>query len=303
MSTVKNSSKTSLRILTDTCILGTIDDDPLSWLSANSDSSSSANSLFDEPSSTSTARTLGSASKLDYLDHPAASRTAPPIPGLFAPSVLLPSDLADEVMRTCMDKYFRSGNVNQVMLFGRAIPLSNHANDTGGLPSFLTALLSSLSQLLRPELPTETYALLFPPPTAPIRARQAILNLYTPGEGISPHVDLLGRFGDGIVGVSFGSGCTMSFRRESGDEEELEKPTDGPRNGDDEWHLYLPERSIVVLSGDARYRWTHGIQGRMGDLITDEQSGKASGWIERGTRMSITFRWLLPGADVVGDNI
>ncbi|KAJ6468962.1 hypothetical protein DFH09DRAFT_1222044 [Mycena vulgaris] len=114
-------------------------------------------------------------------------------------------------------------------------------------------------------------------------ARQAILNLYRPGEGITPHVDLLRRFGDGIVGVSFGSGCLMQFARVA--EAEGVRPL----------NLFLPERSVLVLSGDARYGWTHGIEERTADLVA------GTGVVERGVRLSITFRWLLPGADVVGE--
>ncbi|GFR46236.1 hypothetical protein Agub_g7781 [Astrephomene gubernaculifera] len=52
---------------------------------------------------------------------------------------------------------------------------------------------------------------------APLAARcpsfdQAIVNLYRPGEGITPHVDLA-RFQDGIVGVSVGGPAVMHFSR------------------------------------------------------------------------------------------
>ncbi|KAF7968015.1 hypothetical protein HWV62_32183 [Athelia sp. TMB] len=285
-----SKSATSLRIVTAISINDQEIQD-LSWLSPSS-SSSSTNSLFDEipPAAI---RTRASS---DFPERNAvASRQAPPIQGLFAPSVLLPVEIADEVVQHCMEKYFSNG-ANQVMLFGRALP-STGPSEPGvqalGLPLFMTVLLSSLCELLRPEIPPETHTLLFPPPDAPIRSRQAILNLYQPGEGITPHIDLLRRFGDGIIGVSFGSSCTMSFRRAAGTEDDA--------SDDGECHLHLPERSIIVLSGDARYVWTHGIQGRAGDFVRDEQSSETR-WIERGTRMSITFRWLLPGADVVGDD-
>lgn len=290
-----SSGTSPLRIVTE------IDenDHDLSWLSASS-GSSSANSLFDAPPPAT--RTTGPS--LSFAEHAIASRRPPPIPGLFAPPVLLPVDLADEVMHICSEKYFSSGSVNQVMLFGRALPLEHTADSepgvqAPGLPPFLTRLLSSLCELLRPELPPAAHALLFPPPGAPLRSRQAILNRYTPGEGITPHVDLLRRFGDGIVGVSFGSTCTMGFRRVADDDEEEGGAVSESAEGESEWNLHLPERSIVVLSGDARYRWTHGIEGRAGDFVRDEQGSEAR-WIERGTRMSITFRWLLPGADIVG---
>ncbi|KAJ6526546.1 hypothetical protein DFH09DRAFT_1187448 [Mycena vulgaris] len=172
------------------------------------------------------------------------------------------------------DSLFDNPGVNQIMLFGVA-----SASD--GLPPVLRTLLFTISALLAPILPGDVHSLLFPP--TPARARQAILNLYRPGEGITPHVDLLRRFGDGIVGVSFGSGCVMQFARVA--EAEGVRPL----------NLFLPERSVLVLSGDARYGWTHGIEERTADLVA------GTGVVERGVRLSITFRWLLPGADVVGE--
>jgi hypothetical protein len=251
-----------------------------------------------------------------------ASRAAPPIPGLyFTPAIRLPSELAEDIMDKCMDTYFRGKDINQVMLFGRVasvdIPLRENdagssgdcpGHDTTGLPPFLVSLLSTLEQLLMPVLPSHTHSLLFPPRSAPMRARQAILNLYLPGEGISAHVDLLQRFGDGILGLSLGSGCVMRFQKEN------PKPPDnsvwsaahlkspGLAQGQDCWDLYLPERSVLVLSEEARYDWKHSIEAKLGDLVESEADGeieKAS-WIARGMRLSITFRWLLPGADVVG---
>ncbi|KAI0068491.1 hypothetical protein BV25DRAFT_1866504 [Artomyces pyxidatus] len=230
--------------------------------------------------------------------------TTPPIPGLFFdPAVLVPTELAAHVLQQCMDTYFRNNNANQVMLFGRARDPSDASPASGGgLPPFLHSLLHDLDGLFRPVLPPETHRLLFPPSDAPARARQAIINLYRPGEGISPHVDLLRRFGDGIIGVSLGSGCVMDFCRAQGG------------GGSEMWDVYLPERSVLVLSGEARYGWTHGIEGRLEDQVEkqvleitgpdarvrDESSARGSEWLQREVRLSITFRWLLPGAEVVG---
>ena len=236
-------------------------------------------------------------------------RSAPPIPGLFFdPSLLLPADLADSVLRSCMRAFFGGGGgsgsaVNQVMLFGRA------GHESGSFPPFLSELLGATSALLmqHPTLPRETHAMLFPPTqhehehedaddadVLPRAARQAIVNLYRPGEGIAPHVDLLRRFGDGIVGVSLGDGgVAMRFarvepsRRETGD--------------GDAYEVWLPSRSVLVLTGEARYEWTHGIAPRVRDKVEvegDDEGGWQ--WQERGVRASVTFRWLLPGADIVG---
>lgn len=241
------------------------------------DDNSEVDSLFDEPQ--------------------IAMRTAPPIPGLFVPSIRLPLELANDIVQQCMDLYFDGRDINQIMLFGRASECGENMGN--GLPTFLITLLHWLAELLRDHLPEKVHEMLFPPNDAPRRARQAILNLYHPGEGISPHVDLLKRFDDGIIGVSFGSGCVMSFERVKSQEEEPLEET-RPLNTD-HWDLYLEERSILVLSEDARYDWTHGIDGKLKDFVSGGVDGQGEPeWIERGTRLSITFRWLLPGADIVG---
>ncbi|KAJ3800600.1 hypothetical protein GGU11DRAFT_772772 [Lentinula aff. detonsa] len=281
----------------------------------------------------------------------AALRTAPPIPGLFFdPSVRLSEELAEELADYCMDRYFDvdegRGRINQIMLFERAAS-GNDIHDTcpempisTGLPLPLRALLNKLSDLLRPPAyPSDIHELLFPSLTSskpakpistsstthhekPKQARQAILNLYDPGEGISSHVDLLRRFGDGIIGVSLRGGCVMRFERVLEEEyEALSKINSYTSHASsssaeytipsaaDAYELYLPPNSIIVLSGDARYKWTHGIGRRVGDWVVSNGDGDTerviptkAEWIPRRTRLSITFRWLLPGADVVGQD-
>ncbi|KAJ7778468.1 hypothetical protein B0H16DRAFT_1503609 [Mycena metata] len=208
-----------------------------------------------------------------------AGLCAPPIPGLFfVPSLLLPLELADKITEFCLKHYFNRPGVNQIMLFGAA----SDSTPWSGLPPILLELLASMSVLLQPSLPPEIHALLFP--RTPAHARQAILNLYHPGEGIIPHVDLLKRFG--IVGLSLGSSCVMQFARV----DEVDS-TVCPK------HIFLPERTMIVLPGDARYAWIHGIEKRTTDLVADADTFRI---VERGVRLSITFRWLLPSEDVVG---
>lgn len=253
-----------------------------------------------------------------------AQRTAPPIPGLyFDPSVDIPCSIADQLLQQCKTLWFRDESTNQIMLFGRAhdpsptFSSASPQSTTSGLPPFLTSLLSDLADLLRPTLPPDIHRLLFPPPSEPSRARQAIINLYRPGEGITPHVDLPRRFGDGIIGVSLGSGCVMNFRRATAQEEQggyglvggVNTDTDDEDNVDNDgkrsrWDIYLPSRSVLVMTGDARKRWTHGIEGTAEDLVGCESEGSSDNGvaevIPRSERLSITFRWLLPGAEVVG---
>jgi len=80
--------------------------------------------------------------------------------------------------------------------------------------------------------------------------------------------------------------------------EEADEAAERRREGE-KWDLYLPERSVLVMSKDARYHWKHGIPGRTHDLIENDEYHEPC-LIKRGVRLSVTFRWLLPGADIVG---
>ncbi|KAF9266157.1 hypothetical protein L218DRAFT_897099 [Marasmius fiardii PR-910] len=266
---------------------------PSSLFSAESNSSPLAFSI--------SPKTRRSSEHLNTPGLTPARLSPPPIPGLFFdPSLLLPEEVADTVFRYCLETYFTSPGVNQVMLFGHApsptLSLgSKEHTATSGIPAPLLSLLYTVSELLRPLLPPDVHSLLFP--LVPSRARQAIINLYNPGEGITAHVDLLRRFGDGIVGIGLAGGCAMQFVRQRG---QLDNETDERCSNEiqPEYDIYLPERSIYVMTEDARYKWTHGIPRRHQDYVESETGGI---WIDRKVRLSITFRWLLPGAEIVGD--
>lgn len=172
------------------------------------------------------------------------------------------------------------------------------------LPTFLAELLITLSASLRPHIPDPIHALLFPSAEAPPKARQVIINHYRPGEGITHHVDLLDRFGDGIIGISLGGSCVMRFRKLNPKEVGLRSGyhQKDEQNGGEAENVYLPAGSVYVMSGEARYGWTHGIERRKADCVQDSPDDEGGRWIERSVRVSITFRWLLPGADIVGEN-
>lgn len=96
---------------------------------------------------------------------------------------------------------------------------------------------------------------------------QVIINEYHPGQGIALHSDCVPCFGDTIASVSLGSACAMDFVGPDGEKT--------PK--------LLEPRSLLIFSGDARYRWKHGIAGRK----SDKWDGQT---IHRGRRLSLTFR-------------
>jgi alkylated DNA repair dioxygenase AlkB len=97
---------------------------------------------------------------------------------------------------------------------------------------------------------------------------QVIVNEYQPGQGIAPHIDCVPCFTDTIASLSLGSTCIMEFTHT---ETQQKIP------------MLLEPRSLVVLSGDARYRWQHSIPHRK----TDRHDGQI---LSRGRRLSLTFR-------------
>ena len=100
---------------------------------------------------------------------------------------------------------------------------------------------------------------------------QVIINEYQPGQGISAHIDCVPCFADSIASLSLGSPCVMDFTHSKTGEKSS---------------LLLEPRSLLVLTGDARYVWQHAISGRK----TDRYQGQI---ISRKRRISLTFRKMI----------
>ena len=100
-------------------------------------------------------------------------------------------------------------------------------------------------------------------------ADQVIINEYEPGQGIAPHIDCEPCFKDTIVSLSLGSPCIMDFRY---------KDLKGRKISH-----FLEPKSLIVLSGEARHKWMHGIAGRQSDVWNGQR-------YKRQRRVSLTFR-------------
>lgn len=94
---------------------------------------------------------------------------------------------------------------------------------------------------------------------------QVIINEYLPGQGISTHIDCEPCFTDEIVSISLGSRCIMDITK-----------------GKTIKYL-LDVGSLILLKGEARYEWSHGIK----PIKTDDYFGQK---INRRRRISLTFR-------------
>ncbi|XP_013420002.2 alkylated DNA repair protein alkB homolog 8 [Lingula anatina] len=109
------------------------------------------------------------------------------------------------------------------------------------------------------------------------RPDQLTINQYEPGQGIPPHVDTHSPFEDGLISLSLGSQAVMDFRHPDGR------------------HLpvVLQPRSVIIMTGESRYLWTHGITPRKADVVSassTEGSQDSLTLVSRGVRTSFTFR-------------
>ncbi|XP_020797839.1 alkylated DNA repair protein alkB homolog 8 [Drosophila serrata] len=105
---------------------------------------------------------------------------------------------------------------------------------------------------------------------------QLTVNEYEPGHGIPPHVDTHSAFLDPILSLSLQSDVVMDFRR-----------------GEELVQVRLPRRSLLIMSGEARYDWTHGIRPKHIDVVPSASGGLTTQ--ARGKRTSLTFRRLRRG--------
>ncbi|KAJ8298479.1 hypothetical protein KUTeg_025010 [Tegillarca granosa] len=107
---------------------------------------------------------------------------------------------------------------------------------------------------------------------------QLTVNRYLPGQGIPPHVDTPAAFEDGLMALSLGSQVVMDFRHPNGK------------------HLsvMLPPNSLLIMTKESRYVWSHGITPRKSDIISTD---KGLTVVKRDIRTSFTFRKIIHPKD------
>ena len=86
---------------------------------------------------------------------------------------------------------------------------------------------------------------------------------------ITPHVDSVKFSGDLVCGVSLLSSAVMTLAPES--------PPEVASAFDAKARLYLPRRSLYVLSGNARYHFTHSVEGGDASWSASSSSSGSTG--------------------------
>ena len=118
---------------------------------------------------------------------------------------------------------------------------------------------------------------------------QLTINEYEPGVGIAFHVDAHSAFEDGIAAITLGSGIVMEFRKADessgklsmGRHHRMSPPQPGAEVSKNVW---LPPKSLLIMTGEARFAWQHGIAWRKTDCLKKGQV------VPRSRRVSLTFR-------------
>lgn len=123
---------------------------------------------------------------------------------------------------------------------------------SGELPHFCSPFFQKLSHLL-PNTPD-----------------QLTVNEYLPGQGIRRHVDTHSAFEDGIASLSLGAATVLELRH--------------PLEENKRKYVHLPPRSLFILTGEARYLWSHHIPARKTDMVEGKVTERSA------IRVSLTFR-------------
>lgn len=99
-----------------------------------------------------------------------------------------------------------------------------------------------------------------------VLADQATVMEYLPGQGVASHIDCPASFGETVFSLSLLSTVLVDFTRT--------------------WErvpVFVEPRSLLVLRGEARYEWSHGIGERQDDVVNGRR-------VWRARRLSVTFR-------------
>ncbi|PIA63748.1 hypothetical protein AQUCO_00201234v1 [Aquilegia coerulea] len=192
------------------------------------------------------------------------------IPGIYLLKDFVTSKEEEELLSAVDCRLWKNLAKRRVQHYGYEFMYEtrnvNTKHHLGELPSFLSPILKKISSF-------------FPN----IIVDQLTVNEYPPGVGLSPHIDTHSAFEGFIFSLSLTGPCIMEFRRYS---QGSWIPPD--KKGENlqviKKALFLPPRSMLLLSGEARYAWHHYIPHHKGDAVRGDIIKRAS------RRVSFTFR-------------
>ena len=189
-----------------------------------------------------------------------------PVNGLFLIPASISSSETAEIMAFVKTIVWDTSIARRTKQFGwqynhKDATLSRLTNEHAVIPHCFSSQLSRLKTLLG------------------VSFNQLIINRYEPTQGIAHHTDHH-EFGGTIVSISMGEAGVMSFTRQL-----TRGPLPNGRSSGKFVAITLEPGSLLVLSGEARSCWKHGISK---EATATDSYGRTS--TRRGIRISLTFR-------------
>ena len=174
------------------------------------------------------------------------------IPGLFLYQNIFPESVNNEIIEW-LDKQEWSNTLSRrTQQYGYTYDYkSRNINPTKPLTSYILKIAKWLKEIGLMRNPN-----------------QCIVNEYKKNQGISPHIDNT-NFGPVIISIS------------------LNDDTNFIMSKDNKTHtIYVPKLSMLVLCGDARYKWKHSIPNRKKVSTNNRNITKDDNY----RRISLTYR-------------
>ncbi|XP_065880166.1 alkylated DNA repair protein ALKBH8 homolog isoform X2 [Euphorbia lathyris] len=211
------------------------------------------------------------------------------IPGLYLLHDFVSAKEEQELLAAVDERPWKNLSKRRVQHYGYEFRYETRNVDTeqklGQLPSFVSSVVERISTF--PGLEA----------SASVVLDQLTVNEYPRGVGLSPHIDTHSAFEGLIFSLSLAGPCIMEFRRYSDgswDQKSASNSDIKVEILDNGTHLarraiYLPPRSMLLLSGEARYAWQHYIPHHKIDMVNDNV-------VRRGSRrVSFTLRKVREG--------
>ncbi|XP_020570588.1 alkylated DNA repair protein alkB homolog 8 isoform X1 [Phalaenopsis equestris] len=191
------------------------------------------------------------------------------IPGIHLVHDFITSEEEQELLAAVDSKPWKNLSKRRVQHYGYEFLYETRNVDTkqflGELPPFVSPIIEKMS--LFQGISDNKGQLL----------DQLTVNDYPPGIGLSPHIDTHSAFDDMICSLSLAGPCIMEFRKYLLGSCLLRKA------------IFLPPRSMLLLSGEGRYSWHHYIPHRKVDIVQGKMIRRCS------KRVSFTFRKVRSG--------
>lgn len=191
---------------------------------------------------------------------------APTIPGLVYIGEFLDAAECDTLLATIDQQPWDCSLKRRVQQYGYRYNYSTSRLDAadriGSLPEWMLRVTAKVAPLFSGGETIE----------------QVIVNEYLPGQGIASHIDRLDCFGETVAILSLGSLVVMEFTR---------------ANSAQSLSMPLEPASLMVLQGESRSVWKHGIANRKSDRVKGVT-------VRRGRRVSLTFRSVVASRFVDG---